>query len=145
MKLLSILILIAASLMAQTPAKGTETVEPKASVESSKTAPPIVPDAIQRDYFRELATYQGIRAQHEEALKVAEHNSNAMTEQGKKVDAAGEAMRAACGGDYVLNQKELVRGVVECVEKPKPTPAVQPVPGPAAAKPAAQKSTAPPR
>jgi hypothetical protein len=74
----------------------------------------------QKNYFKELAVYQGINAEIQEAQKRLALDQPLLEEQRKKVIAAAAA---ACGDKAVLDQQKLAQGEMVCgpkeTDKPK--------------------------
>ncbi len=89
---------------------------------------PVVSDKLQATYWKENAALHAIDADMEKALKTEAVDRRLLDQQAAKVNTAGEALRAACGEKYELDQAAFQKGEITCVAKPKP-------PAPAAAKP----------
>jgi hypothetical protein len=83
----------------------------------------------QRNYLRELAIYQSINAEIQEAQKKLALDQPLLEEQRKKVAAAASAAIASCGDNFTFDQGGLAKGEMVCVAlPPKPEAAKPPVP-----------------
>src|ERR1700729_2943583 len=81
---------------------------------------PEVSKDLQAAYWKENAAFHAIDADLQKALKTEAVDRAMLDEQSKKVNAAGDAMRAACGEKYQLDQEKFKQGSIVCVAKPEP-------------------------
>jgi hypothetical protein len=106
-----------------------------------KTAPPVIPDSLQANYWKNVAIFHSIDSDMLAAQKRASDDKQALENQGKAVDAAAAALREVCdpsvksetpdvkdkpgftkvipeSSPWMLDAEQLKKAVIVCVAKP---------------------------
>jgi len=112
---------------------------PAPAAPAADPAAPVISDAHQKTYWRDLSAYNAADAEYQRSVRAATLAEQFMGEQKKKIAGSRGALESDCGDKYTLDLQQFQKGECLCqIKPPTPGPAktaiVPTVPGPAAVK-----------